>query len=425
MDLKKIIKSILPDEIYRRSVSALHDIKYYLRQRQANKFLRVIANKGYNIGPIKVGFIVQVPEIWDKEAPVFEAMIKDNRFDPYLLIVPSYDFIKSSFMDYGEELSFFSSMYNGRNIVKLFSDGKWLDLEKAQFDYIFYQRCWEDYIPTQYHTSVVIKFAKTCYIPYAVGGLFDGKEYYRTRFFASLYICFCSTQAQLFFHPKNKYRQVVFLGAPVLETFAKKYSRVSLQHQSKTINVLWTPRWTDDKAFGGSTFIRDMHNVIKLSKLNSNIRVILRPHPMTFKNAIKEKKLTQSEVDNYIIEAIKSGAIFDGNKLIEDSFLSTDILITDYSSIVLEYFLTGRPVVYCGDINVNFETLYKKISEAFYVVNNWEEVEKVVNSLVNGEDPLFDKRQKTIQSINLDNDDSSNKILDYIDNDYQKSKQKR
>ena len=40
---------------------------------------------------IKVGFLVQMAEIWDKEAPVYEKMVSDNRFDVYLIIVPHYD----------------------------------------------------------------------------------------------------------------------------------------------------------------------------------------------------------------------------------------------------------------------------------------------------------------------------------------------
>ena len=40
---------------------------------------------------IKVGFIVQMPQVWDKESPVYERMTADSQFDPWLIVVPSYD----------------------------------------------------------------------------------------------------------------------------------------------------------------------------------------------------------------------------------------------------------------------------------------------------------------------------------------------
>ena len=56
---------------------------------------------------IKVSFIVQMPEIWDKEAPVFEALLRDDRFDACLIVVPHYDYSKDKLCSYGDELEYF------------------------------------------------------------------------------------------------------------------------------------------------------------------------------------------------------------------------------------------------------------------------------------------------------------------------------
>ena len=78
---------------------------------------------------IKVGFIVQMPEVWDKEAPLFEAIIKDNRFDAYLIIVPHYDFAKSKLGKYGEEKRYFIERYPDAKTI-LLSDEQDMVIDK-------------------------------------------------------------------------------------------------------------------------------------------------------------------------------------------------------------------------------------------------------------------------------------------------------
>ena len=113
---------------------------------------------------IKVGFLVQMAEIWDKEAPVYEKMVSDNRFDVYLIIVPHYDLSTNKLSKYSTEKYYFLRKYPDANIILL---NNILDNPiDSSYDYIFYQRCWENYLPKQLRCKNVIKYAMTCYIPY-------------------------------------------------------------------------------------------------------------------------------------------------------------------------------------------------------------------------------------------------------------------
>ena len=117
----------------------LHRIKLIFMRSIANTRLRKIAKIKTKSPIIKVGYIVQVAEIWDKAAPVFDAMLVDERFDPFLIVVPAYDFVKSEIKDYGEELAFFLDNYGNERIVRAYEHEKWLDLRSFSFDYIFFK----------------------------------------------------------------------------------------------------------------------------------------------------------------------------------------------------------------------------------------------------------------------------------------------
>ena len=357
---------------------------------------------------IKVGFLVQMPEIWDKQLPVFERMLNDERFDPYLVVLPSFDISSNSFKKYGEELGFFKEKYDESRIIITYTNNQWLDLKQLNFNYVFYGRCWENYLPPCYCTRNVIKYAKTCYIPYCFHGLNERQRYYKTSFFYYLYLFLCCSDEQLNDFRAHKGQKNVFLGFPSLE-------HISCDTELKYETILWTPRWTDDKEFGGSNFFKYMNSITDIKETFPKTNLVLRPHPLTFQNALKLGKLTETEIEEYKNKLDKFGVSFDTNKLIEDSFLKTDILITDFSSVLMPYFLTGKPIIYCSEIdNVDFTESFKNIIECSYVAKSWQDVMKYVSSLLNGEDPLKEKRIKMVSKMAGHNEESTKRILDFL-----------
>ena len=414
MSIRRTIGKIIPKPFKESLLLMKSKFRYRTESKKADKLLKKVKD---NIKAdecpqiIKVGFVVQMPEIWDKEAPLFELMLNDSRFDPFLIVVPSYDFANARISEYGDEFNYFSNKYPANRIIKAFN-GNWYDIESEHYKYVFFQRCWEHYLPKQYHTKSVIRYTKTCYIPYFTVGICDGEWYYKTSFFNYLYLCFCLSESQVNFHPQSDYRKIVALGAPVIDSFLKELSRRKDSDNHQTI--LWTPRWTESKEYGGSTFIKYLYDVLSLKEQNSNVDLVLRPHPLAFQNAIREGNLSEEEVERYKEKALKMGVVFDENKQISDTLLKTDILITDFSSIVYEYFLTGNPIIYCSDLGVDLEPDYRKIANTFYIANSWSEVEALVENLLSGDDPNRSERFKIIQEITKNNTNATQRILDYI-----------
>ena len=394
-----------------------HATIWRLRQMKADYYLKRIKQNKIANGSrkIKVGFLVQMQEIWDKQAPVYEKLSSDERFVVSLIVVPPHDFgtSNSSLGEYEKVLLYFKMKYPLGDIQKAY-DKQWLDLSSMDFDYIFYPRCWEKELPSDYRPEEVIKYAKTCYIPYGAGGFrYDKQFYYKRSFFISLYINFSNSKERANLFPKSPYKHNIFLGTPLIDYSITRQQSIATNSES----ILWTPRWTTEEIYGGTTFFAYKDKILTLKAKHPNIELVLRPHPFTFQHALNLGKMTERDIENYKKSVKEHGASFDKNEMVGDTFRKTGILITDYSSIILEFFLSGKPVIYCGKTNINFDEIYEQIFPGFYTAENWEQLEITVEKLLQGEDDLKTIRVNIIEDIKKQHIGATERIVNFLIND--------
>ena len=102
---------------------------------------------------------------------------------------------------------------------------------------------------------------------------------------------------------------------------------------------------------------------------------------------------------------------------ITDVLLGTDILISDYSSILMMFFLTGRPIIYC-DSSIPFNNAYNKMRQGMYIANSWADVERYIDSIDKGDDFLKEKRESIIRDYFGDMEGSAARIVDKLIADY-------
>ncbi len=404
--------------MFERIKEVAHITVWNIRQIKANCYLKRIGQKKLSEGTkkIRVGFLVQMKEVWDKQAPVYEKLNADSRFSASLIVVPPYDSRISAYSsgEYEELLRFLKTKYPAMDIRKAYGKKHWEDLSSMGFDYIFFPRDWERELPPAYHTKEVIKYAKTCYIPYGIGGFrYDRLFYYKRSFFLSLYINFCNSKEEADLFPRSRYKHNIFLGLPVIDNSIARQPGAAVD--SKTI--LWTPRWTFEDMYGGTTFFAYKDKILSLKTKIPDINLILRPHPLTFKNALRLGKMTERDIEEYKNSVKKHGASFDTNEMVGDTFRQTGILITDYSSIILEFFLSGKPVIYCAKTNISFSEIYKQIFQGFYIAENWEQVETIVQKLLKGEDDLKTVRMNIIENIKKQHIGATERIINFLIND--------
>ncbi|MBR2746520.1 MAG: CDP-glycerol glycerophosphotransferase family protein [Erysipelotrichaceae bacterium] len=372
-------------------------------------------NRKRNDTSIKVGFIVQMPEVWDKEAPVYELMMEDKQFDPWLIVIPSYNATSKSLNAYGRELLFFQNKYQFANILtsrQLHEDFSGL---KAQgFDYIFYQRCWESYLPDLLHTSKVIKYAKTCYIPYGFHFFNESLTYYKTRFFNSLYMFYCSNQQQFERYSSITKLKAAYLGFPGLCRTPNR----SILRQNE-LRILWTPRWETSLRYGGSTFYDYKDCFVTLKQNSPYYKIVMRPHPLTFRHAIQTGKMSRNEIDEYIKKNKQAGIIFDENEDIKDTVEKTDVMITDFSSVIISALLCGVVIIYTGKkTDETPNVILQQVLDCCYHANNWDDVISILDAIKNNNDPLCEQRVILAEMIRKEHANSDKAILMSIIRDY-------
>ena len=405
MNFMKVSKKIIKYP-YNLTKNGLSDLRSY----------HYLSKKSSKTGhKIKVGFIVQMPELWSKQKSVYERMCHLSLFDPWMVVVPKFDYQNGCIGEYSDEKEFFYSACVNRQCVMAKKDSDWIDIKSLEFDYLFYQRPYDVFLPEFYRSNETVKYTKICYIPYATPEKKDTVIYPRS-FFRNIYFGFMEDESAALINAKRyklthkkKLQHFCNIGYPAFEECIKQ------RKDCKYENILWTPRWSYDPVVGGSHFFEYEPYLSEFDWKEQHFMV--RPHPMMWENFIRTGKAT--EQDEKVIKSKWSehGIEIDSNKSIEDTFRNIDILISDNSSVILMFFLTGKPIIYCI-FDVGFGTLFKSIMPGMYIARNWEEVEKYLKMLQNHEDPLKSVRNEIISNNFPQHHNVAEKIVNTIAEDY-------
>lgn len=417
MGIKNAVKSIIPKSI----ISFLRECKDHINaifmDLNAIKEIKRVSNKSKHTSPIKVGFIVQMAEIWDAEAFIYDAMCADPDFSPELVVIPPYNQEKKTVETIYND-NYFLNHYE--NSVKAFVNSKWISLKERHYDYVFLQRPYDLYLPEGFRSSDIVHFAKVCYIPYAfIGadvfiGLSTNKAFFRNVYFSFLESEYMTNvlQKKFKFQFERKCHRILNLGYPALIPYFSFPTIVNCH------TITWTPRWSFDPVFGRSNFLKYKDTFIKVVKDHPECRFVFRPHPLLFGEIIDKKKMSQKEVDDYLCTITKIGVTYEKDIPLFDSMKNTDILITDHSSIIVQFFMTGRPVIYC-ESGFSLNDTYQKLKNGMYIVDTEEDFLYHANQLISGNDILKEKRKEVIDSGFIIHRQAIDNIINEIKRDFE------
>lgn len=221
-----------------------------------------------------------------------------------------------------------------------------------------------------------------------------------------------------FFRSKIKkgYPRIVSIG---FTRFDLNYNKTRL-YENKPFTILYTPRWTSylKKDNEGSSFLQFIKCIIDYARHNSGVRIIIRPHPLMFMHYINNNIVEPDYFEKLEDTFSKLGNIYlDKSSDYMDSLNKADIFLSDYTSLLVEYFISGKPVIYSGSLKpFNYKT--KKMCKGFYNLNKWEQIETKIRQLRSGIDPLSSLRKKLFPEIIKDYGNASRNILETLIKDF-------
>ena len=364
---------------------------------------------------IRVAFMANSFITGEKILPVYEVMKRREDFETFLIVYAGADY---KYLD--RAWDYFRKKYPDDKIYSY----SLMDLKRLKPDYVFIANPYDERrIFPGFRTTDIVKFAKVCNISYGatLSKIFSDRlfnEY--TDFWRNVYLFFASgetVKAEFEKHfPQNlsmNYQHAEFLGYPALEPY---YNWDENSSDKKC--VMWSPRWNFDDKIGGSHFLEFRDNFVALNK-KFDVELIFRPHPDLF-NELMDRKFMSREQINAYDETLKENNIYRQRTLagLYERARKVDIFITDYSSMILPLFLTGRPIIYCEYAKAAPVPEYAEMFKALYVAHSRKDIERHLENLLAGKDILFDTRRELAEKIYSLHKDAADKITARIIADF-------
>lgn len=87
-------------------------------------------------------------------------------------------------------------------------------------------------------------------------------------------------------------------------------------------------------------------------------------------------------------------------KSIQVNFGKADMLITDLSGMIPEYFITEKPIIYChSTVAFNYTEYATNMISSCYEANDQKDLIKYFNELINGNDYKLSQRKECITAF--------------------------
>ncbi len=162
--------------------------------------------------------------------------------------------------------------------------------------------------------------------------------------------------------------------------------------------LLWTPHFQEGDLRGWSTFNLFCDTMLYIA-MSYPVTLIVRPHPLfvarlqAFGGAAVEKF---SRLIQYA--KINDNITFDFDASYDRAFARADALLADAGSFLLEFLPTQKPILYLTHescLGLNKSASF--VCQNYYVARCEQDIDRFVNMLLAGDDPLKEKRLNALR----------------------------
>ena len=347
----------LPEELY---------IRIKIRQAQANQKKALERIRGKKI--IKVAFLLIHEAVWKLES-VYMLMEQDPLFDPIIVVCPYIRYGKETMLR-EMEYAYRSFKRNHYNVVRSLNwkTGQWLDVKNIiDPDIVFFTNPHSltkpDYLVENYLHRL------TCYVPYGFKNSYLYQAHFNKPMQNLVWKFFIETKIHKRLSEKysrNKGSNAVVTGYPGMDKFLIKAYRpkdVWKIKNSEIKRIIWAPHHTIPQhgaTLDYSNFYQYCDYMFFLAeKYKDRIQIAFKPHPLLRPKLSLKEVWGKEKTDNYYERwaNLPNGQLCEGEYI--DLFLTSDGMLHDSSSFVIEYLYTEKPVMFL----INNDSIYCKFNE--------------------------------------------------------------
>ena len=374
---------------------------------------------------LRVAFLMLENQKWSAQS-VYDAMVLAPQFDPFVLVSTHVENVRggSAVLRTTLEENAVFARERGMRVEYAYDSmaARFVPLDAFKPDVVFYEQPYG--LPFEHSAGVVSRFALTCYIPYGYGIYLARESGQKKSAGFSEYIWRTFLESESFLEYSGHFdllrdRSCVPVGYPKMDALRDGSSVLRSKEESEaeaTPEVVFAPHHsiTNDHHDSYGTFSWSGRWMLEMARANQDVRWIFKPHPKLKESLVSSGEMSTSEVDQHFLEwenLDNVETVHDGAYM--DRFVRSDAMITDSGSFMLEYLLTGKPILLLRSReSAGYSPFGERIASLLYEARNTGAIETFLESVVRrGQDPRRRDREAAMPSINRN---SGSDIASYL-----------
>lgn len=300
---------------------------------------------------LRVGILYQLPESWANVRSLWNAMLDDPEVEPIVVLLPF------EHQDYQWNRENAAAQLDALGVPWQAWDE--IDPAKAGFDAVLYTSPYDETRPAAYRFPALSRHVRfTAYIPYGleVGGgsvnLFHQYGQPVNLHASAVYVRSESARQMYARHCASGAGHVVVSGHPRMDAMSRlddfEVDPALLAQIGPRKAVLWNAHFSFD-ADQWSTFDQLTLPILEHFAARPDLALLFRPHPLLWKKLVNLGIYDEAGVVALRAELQALGVVIDERADHRHAFAASSALMTDAGSFLMEYFVTGKPVLYLSN----------------------------------------------------------------------------
>ena len=376
-----------------------------------------------------VVFMCQSADVWNSVKSIYLAAKKDKDIDTYILAIPEkimHENYNVNHEEYDVNRAYAMCSKFDRDTISAhdYDSKTWFDLKSLEPDYVFIPRPYDIHLPPCYRSDEVRKYAKVCLWMYACSLTTWAFKLLGVNFMMNCSLIFAQSEYHenllnnilRFFHASDI--KAKFLGFPRFDLFSNNTQLGGGKTTEFRKTVMWLPRWTTNGTVETTTFFRYKDSIIKYFLEHKDLKLICRPHPLMIRNFLSTGQMTQADVNAFMkLFREEKNFMYDDNPDYIPALMESDIFVSDWTSLLIEEFITEKPIIYLGR-HSTLSSEAKEIASMFYPAGNETHLFRHLESLIENHDSMKQKRHEYITQKMKHDGKAGERIMQFIKEDF-------